>query len=55
MVFAGDGQLTVPWGETLEAADVPPTMVVGVHRVADETLRLHEYSPSFDSTRFAAC
>ena len=29
-------------------------MIVGVHRVADETLRLHEYSPNFDPERFAA-
>ena len=38
----------------LEAADVPPTMIVGTHRVDDEMLRLHEYSPIFDSVRFAA-
>lgn len=54
IVFAGDGQMIAPWGETLEAADLPPTMIVGVHRVADETLRLHEYSPKFDPERFAA-
>jgi len=29
-------------------------MIVGAHRVADETLRLHEYSPNFDPKRFAA-
>jgi enterochelin esterase-like enzyme len=29
-------------------------MIVGVHRLADETLRLHEYSPRFDPDRFAA-
>jgi enterochelin esterase-like enzyme len=54
IVFAGDGQLISPWGGALEAADVPSTMVVGVHRLADETLRLHEYSPGFDPQRFAA-
>jgi enterochelin esterase-like enzyme len=54
IVFAGDGQMIAQWGETLEAADVPPTMIVGAHRVADETLRLHEYSPKFDPERFAA-
>ncbi len=54
VVFAGDGQLIPRWGEVLEAADVPTTMIVGVHRLADETLRLHEYSPSFDPQRFAA-
>jgi hypothetical protein len=54
IVFAGDGQLISQWGGLLEAADVPPTMIVGVHRTADETLRLHEYSPAFDPDRFAA-
>src|SRR4029077_18886109 len=32
----------------------PSTMIVGVHRLSDETLRLHEYSPGFDPERFAA-
>jgi enterochelin esterase-like enzyme len=54
VVFAGDGQLISKWGAVLEAADVPPTMIVGAHRAADETLRLHEYSPRFDAERFAA-
>ena len=54
IVFAGDGQMISRWGGLLETADVPPTMVVGVHRLADETLRLHEYSPGFDPDRFAA-
>jgi enterochelin esterase-like enzyme len=54
VVFAGDGQLTSKWGGGLEAADVPPTMIVGVHRTADEMFRLHEYSPGFDPGRFAA-
>ena len=54
VVFAGDGQLIAPWGADLAAARGPPTMVVGVHRLADETLRLHEYSPGFDPARFAA-
>lgn len=54
VVFAGDGQLIPQWGALLEADDVPPTMIVGVHRLADETLRLHEYSPGFDPDRFAA-
>ena len=53
IVFAGDGQLISQWGGALEAAGVPPTMIVGVHRSADETLRLHEYSPAFDPERFA--
>src|SRR5215475_11750451 len=54
VVFAGDGQMISQWGRFLEAAGVPSTMIVGVHRVADETLRLHEYSPNFDPKRFAA-
>ncbi len=54
VVFAGDGQLISQWGGSLEAADVPATMIVGVHRIADETLRLHEYSPVFDADRFSA-
>ncbi|WP_256795270.1 alpha/beta hydrolase-fold protein [Terrabacter sp. Ter38] len=54
VVFAGDGQLLARWGTDLEAADVPPTLIVGVHRSADEALRLHEYSPGFDPERFAA-
>src|ERR1700761_5272915 len=45
IVFAGDGQLIAPWGGLLEAADLPPTMIVGAHRADDETLRLHEYVP----------
>src|SRR3954451_4371531 len=54
IVFAGDGQMISQWGRLLEAAGVPSTMIVGAHRVADETLRLHEYSPGFDPERFAA-
>jgi enterochelin esterase-like enzyme len=54
VVFAGDGQLISPWGEGVVAAGAPSTMIVGVHRLADETLRLHEYSPGFDPQRFAA-
>lgn len=53
VVFAGDGQLISQWGDVVAAADVPSTMIVGVHRSADETLRLHEYSPGFDPNRFA--
>jgi len=54
VVFAGDGELIAHWGGVLEAADVPSTMIVGAHRLADETLRLHEYSPIFAPDRFAA-
>jgi enterochelin esterase-like enzyme len=62
IVYAGDGQLLTSWGVVLEAVvDVPPTMIVGAHRLDDETLRLHEYSPgqntpafAFDPERFVA-
>jgi len=54
VVFAGDGQLIPGWGGVLEAAGVPPTMIVGTHRLDDEMLRLGEYSPVFDPGRFAA-
>jgi pimeloyl-ACP methyl ester carboxylesterase len=54
VVFAGDGQRISRWGGFLEAAGVRPTMIVGVHGLADETLRLQEYSPVFDAERFAA-
>jgi len=56
VVFAGDGQLISQWGGRLEAADVPPTMIVGAHRTGsdDEMVRIKEYSPSFDETVFAA-
>jgi enterochelin esterase-like enzyme len=54
IVFAGDGQSISKWGRLLERADVPCTMIVGVHRLTDETLRLHEYSPGLEPERFAA-
>jgi len=61
IVFAGDGRLITLWGRVLEAADIPPTMIIGAHRVDDETQRLHEYSSgestptfAFDPQRFAA-
>jgi enterochelin esterase-like enzyme len=54
VVFAGDGQGVARWGGGLEAAGVRPTMIVGVHGLADETLRLQEYSPALDAERFAA-
>lgn len=56
VVFAGDGQLISQWGGYLEAADVPPTMIVGVYRTddEDEMERIKEYSPQFDPERFAA-
>src|SRR5580658_1665160 len=54
VVFAGDGRLISQWGGVLQAAGVPPTMIVGTHRLNDEMLRLREYSPVFDAERFAA-
>ncbi|MGW5240933.1 alpha/beta hydrolase [Monashia sp. NPDC004114] len=54
IVFAGDGQVLSRWGADLAGTGLPATMVVGVHRHADETLRLDEYSPGFDPDRFGA-
>lgn len=54
IVFAGDGQRISKWGLLLEKAGLPSTMIVGVHSLSDETLRLHEYSPGFEPERFAA-
>lgn len=61
IVFAGDGQLITSWADVLEAADLLGTMIVGAHRLDDETLRIQEYSPgestaafAFDPERFAA-
>ncbi len=54
VVYAGDGELIARWGPALEATDAPSTMVVGVHRNADEERRLHEYSPDFEPQRFGA-
>src|SRR3954447_9020290 len=54
VVFAGDGQRISQWGRFLEAADIPPAMIVGIHGLMDEKLRLQEYSPVFDAERFAA-
>lgn len=53
IVFAGDGQRISKWGRLLEKPEVPSTMIVGVHGLTDEMLRLHEYSPGFDPERFA--
>ncbi len=54
VVYAGDGRGVARWGGVLEAAGGRPVMIVGVHGLADETLRLQEYSPAFDAERFAA-
>jgi enterochelin esterase-like enzyme len=60
IVFAGDGRLITSWADALEAADLPPTMIIGAHRLDDEALRIQEYSPgettdgfAFDPERFA--
>src|SRR5580700_10202068 len=37
IVFAGDGQAISKWGRLLEKAGVASTMIVGVHRLTDET------------------
>jgi hypothetical protein len=49
------------WGDVLESGDLPPPMIIGAHRMDDETLRIREYSPgestpafAFDPERFAA-
>lgn len=56
VVYAGDGQLISTWGPDLASADVPATLVVGVHRTddPDEMVRIREYSPSFEPAQFAA-
>lgn len=54
LVYAGDGQAIAHWVDVLEAADVPPTAIIGAHSTADETLRLHEYSPGFAPELFSA-
>jgi enterochelin esterase-like enzyme len=54
VVFAADGLWSSRLGVVLESADVPPTMIVGVHGLPDDKARLQEYSPVFDEGRFAA-
>lgn len=54
IIFAGDGQRISKWGRLLEKANIRSTMIVGVHGLTDEMLRLHEYSPGFEPERFAA-
>lgn len=54
IVFAGDGQGISTWSRRLETSAAPPTMIVGIHGLDDEMSRLREYSPVFDSERFAA-
>ena len=55
VVFAGDGGWRISrLGAGLGAASAQSTMIVGVHGLADDDARLHEYSPVFDAERFAA-
>ena len=54
VVFAADGQAIAAWAGSLEAAYAPTTMIISVHGLIDEMPRLHEYSPVFDTQRFAA-
>jgi enterochelin esterase-like enzyme len=54
IVFAGDGQRISKWGRLLEKAGTASTMIVGIHGLDDEMLRIHEYSPGFEPERFAA-
>src|SRR5690348_7982001 len=54
VVFAADGQRISQWGRFLDAADVPPTMIVGIHGLTDDQPRLQEFSPVFDAQRFTA-
>lgn len=54
IVFAGDGQVLSSWGLDPVEAESPTAMVVGLHALADEKPRLHEYSPGFEPQRFAA-
>lgn len=55
IVFAADGAWHLPrLSVALEGAGAPSTMIVGVHGLADDGGRLHEYVPGFDAERFAA-
>jgi enterochelin esterase-like enzyme len=54
IVFASDGQGISKLSRMLEKGGVPSTMIVGVHGLTDEMLRLQEYSPGFKPERFAA-
>ena len=37
IVFCGDGQGISTWGQLLEKADLPSTMIVDVHGLTNET------------------
>jgi len=53
VIYAGDGQLVASWGADLEAAGLPPVLIVAAHRVEDEILRIREYSPGKSTANFA--
>lgn len=53
VIYCGDGELVTAWGADIETDGLLATALVGVHRSADETVRLHEYSPGFDPALFA--
>jgi len=46
IVFAGDGHLVSQWSRSLEAADAPSTMIVGVHPLAGFDKVLHYRVPA---------
>jgi pimeloyl-ACP methyl ester carboxylesterase len=50
----GDGQGISHWADTSRVSGVPSTMIVGLHGLADEMTRLHDYSPAFDPEQFTA-
>ena len=52
IVFAADGRSIAQWGDLLNTAHTPPTAIVGVHGLTDDTKRLEEYSPVFNHARF---
>lgn len=55
IVFAADGGWhAAHLAAALQAADAPPTVIVGVHGLQDDDGRLKEYVPTFDAERFAA-
>jgi enterochelin esterase-like enzyme len=54
IIFMGDGQGISQWVPLLEKAELPPTMIVGIHGLTDLMPRIHEYSPGFEPERFAA-
>jgi hypothetical protein len=54
IIFPGDGQAISQWGELLEAADMPPTMIAGIHSLRDERCGSRSIRLAFDPARFAA-